>query len=80
MTRAEEYARRRGLLQLRRQFIQQRGDSAHFFHLPDLVFEIVEIEPPAGLHLLCKRFRRVMVDRALHVFDQRQHVTHAEYA
>src|SRR6266702_6931337 len=68
------------LSELRGQFVDHGGDPAHPAHLADLLLEVLQIEALALLHLLGEFFRLVDVDRLSRLFDEREHVAHAEDA
>jgi len=60
--------------------VHERRQSAHFFHLRELLLEILEVESLARLDLVRQLLGGVAVPAFLHLLDQRQHVAHAEDA
>src|SRR5690554_678384 len=60
------------------QLAEQTGHATHFLELLKLVAKILKIEALALLDLPGELFGFFLVDRALGLFDQRQHVAHAE--
>ena len=68
------------LAELPGQLVEKGAHTAHLSHLVDLGLEILEVEPLARLELLRQPLGFVAIDLALRVFDQGQHIAHAEDA
>ena len=60
--------------------VHQTRHAAHFFHLLELIAEIVEIETTALVELLDQLLRLFLIDTALRLLNQRQHVALAKDA
>src|SRR5690606_14439550 len=62
------------------QLVHQRAQPAHAAHLLQLVTEIFEIEALAFLQLVRELFGLGLVELLLGLFDQAEHIAHAENA
>src|SRR6185312_773234 len=63
-----------------RQLVDERPDATHLLQLFELAAQVEHVEALALDHLLRQALRLVVIDLAVHLFDQRHHVTHAEDA
>ena len=70
----------RRLRQIARQFVHERGNPAHFLHLLQLRFEVLQIETFARFEFFSQARGFHMIDLALRLLNQAQHIAHAEDA
>src|SRR5258708_6023022 len=70
----------RRLSELGRQLVDHRRYPAHLAHLADLLLEVLQVEALALSRLLREFLRVLDVDRLARLFDEREHVAHAEDA
>ena len=63
-----------------RQLIQKAGEAVDIFHLCELIFEVVEVEPIARAHFFSQLLRLFDINGLLYIFNQGNDVAHAENA
>ena len=61
-----------------RQAVQHAFGAAEIGHLPQLVAEVGQVEPPAAADLVGEPGGLLAIDLAFRLLDKRQHIAHAE--
>ena len=67
-------------LHLRRQFVEQGGHAAHVLQLAELIAQVHQVERLALGDLLGELFGFFLINLALYLLNQGQHIAHAEDA